>query len=110
MLTILTTDDMRRVYGAFFAKKPAIHLDKTKVPADLWPLLPYAEFWGVTDDWTREDLIQNAPAEVVTNLKAAIAAFDDSLDQWLAGPEATSGSPSREYLAFSAMRMAADFA
>jgi hypothetical protein len=110
MGTILTREEMRRSYGTFFERGAKIPLDKTKVPADVWPLLPYAEFWGVTDDWTRETLVSAASAEVRENLKAAIVAFDDALDQWLAGPEAQGSAPSAEYIAFSAMRMAADFA
>jgi hypothetical protein len=77
------------------------------VPANLWPLLPYAEFWGITDDWAREDLVGEAPNEVLVNLRAAIVKFDDDLDKWLAGPEADDNCPSTEYIAFSAMRMAA---
>jgi hypothetical protein len=110
MATLLTSEEMRRVYGPFFKRSGKVPLDKTRVPAALWPLLPYAEFWGVGDDWTREALVRDSSAEVRENLKAAIAAFDDALDQWLAGPDAHSTVPSREYIAFSAMRMAADFA
>lgn len=109
MATILTIHEMRRAYGPFFERSAKIPLDEKRVPADLWPLLPYAEFWGVADDWTREALVRDASADILENLKAAIAAFDDGLDQWLAGPEANA-VPSSEYIAFSAMRMAADFA
>jgi len=52
-------------------------------------------------------LILEAPDEVKKNLKATIMEFDHSLDDWLAGPEADSPTPSKEYIAFSAMRMAA---
>jgi hypothetical protein len=38
-----------------------------------------------------------------------VSDIDDQLDDWLAGDEAKSDSPSAEYIAFSAMRMAADF-
>jgi hypothetical protein len=83
---------------------------KRRVPHELWPLLPYAEFWGVSDDSIRELLIQRAEPEVQANLKNVIAAFNDDLETWLAGKDADNPSPSPEYLAFSAMRMAADFA
>jgi hypothetical protein len=43
------------------------------------------------------------------NLKWVVVKFDDQLDSWLAGPMAQSASPTDAYIAFSAMRMAADF-
>ncbi len=98
------------MYGSFFERSGNPHLDKARVPEDLWPLLPYAQFWGVPDDWQRESLVNDSPVQVIENLKAAVAAFEDGLDRWLAGPEAREANPSREYIAFSAMRMAADFA
>jgi hypothetical protein len=71
--------------------------------------LPYAEFWGFADDWTREDLVERAPLEVKRNLKDVVAIFDRKLDDWLAGPEAAGPHFSDEYVAFTAMRMAADY-
>ena len=70
-------------------------------------LLPYAEFWGIADDLEREILVKEAPADVQQNLKQVVAAFDNAMDEWLAGPEADDPRPSDEYIAYSAMRMAA---
>ncbi len=70
-------------------------------------MLPYAEFWGIADDWTREDLVKSAPPGARENLKQVVAAFDNAMDEWLAGPEADASDPSDEYIAYSAMRMAA---
>src|SRR3954452_12666762 len=67
---------------------------------------PYAEFWGMADDWAREELIRNAPPNVRANLKQVIATYDLALDEWLGGPEAHNREPSGEYVAFSAMRIA----
>lgn len=36
-----------------------------------------------------------------------VAAFDDAMDEWLGVPEADAQEPSDEYVAYSAMRMAA---
>jgi len=107
---VLTTQEMEREYGSFFHRGSRMSLDRTGVPRNLWPLLPYAAFWGVSDDWAREDLVRDWPPAARQNLKAVIALFEDELDHWLAGPEADNPVPSPEYLAFSAMRMAADFA
>lgn len=104
---ILSAQQMKRWYGGFYDSSPKIRLDRSKVPEEFWPLLPYAEFWGIADDLTREILVKEAPADVQQDLKEAVTAFDDALDKWLAGPEADNPNPSDEYVAFSAMRMAA---
>lgn len=109
-ITILTADEMRQWYGGFYTSSPMVRLDRSKIPQQFWPLLPYAEFWGLADDWSREELIEKAPSDVLQNLKQVIASFDKSLDEWLAGPEADNRNPSDEYVAFCAMGMAADYA
>jgi hypothetical protein len=106
---ILSTEQMKQLYGSFYERSPKVRLDRRKVPEKFWPLLPYAEFWGVSDDWTREDLVKHAPADAQQNLKRVVAAFDTELDEWLAGPEADDHHPSDEYIAFVAMGMAADY-
>ena len=77
-------------------------LDMNRVPEGLRPLLPYAEFWGVSDDFIRESLVREASPLVRSNLSAVVQAHQDELDQWLAGPEADSPTPTKEYVAFSA--------
>ena len=107
---VLSAELMKQHYGSFYESSPNVALDQSKVPEQFWPLLPYAEFWGIADDWTREGLVDQAPTEVKTNLREIVARFDRALDEWLAGPEADNSDPSREYIAFTAMRMAADYA
>jgi hypothetical protein len=51
---------------------------------------------------------RRAAPEEIAYLTAAITRFDDELDDWLAGPEANNPNPTREYLAFSSMRMVVD--
>ena len=43
------------------------------------------------------------------NLKDVVDQFDAALDDWLAGPEADGPTFSEEYIAFSALRRAADY-
>lgn len=105
---LLSVEEMRKKYGLVAANRPIIHLNPANVPEKLRQLIPYAELWGVSDDLIRDDMIRCAPPEAIKNLKRAVQAHDDALDEWLAGPEADGSSPSEEYLAFSAMRMAAD--
>jgi hypothetical protein len=106
---MLSAGEMRRRYGDFYDRNPKRHLDRGKVPEMFWPLLPYAEFWGVADDLMRENLVKGAPADARQDLKEAVALFDLAMDDWLAGPEADDTRPSDEYVAYSAMRMAADY-
>lgn len=105
----MTLDRMKTVYGKLFKKHSIVALDEDKVPRHLWPLLPYAAFWGIEDDRDREARVREADKAILEDLVAVVRMFDDYLDFWLAGPEASSPKPSSEYIAFSAMRMAADF-
>ena len=107
---VFSEDEICRRYGSFYNKAILLVLDKQKIPAALWPLIPYAAFWGVSNDLDRENLVEKAPREILDNLVGVVRAFDDELDHWLAGAEAEIANPSAEYVAFSAMRMAADFA
>lgn len=106
---VYTLTEMKGAYGSFFDCGSSLTLDQRRIPQKLWPLIPYAGFWGIADDWARETLVRKAPKAVQQNLKVIIAAYDDDLDEWLAGEEASNSRPSPEYIAFSAMRMAADF-
>ena len=106
---ILNDDAMKRLYGPFYTNGAKLRLDRAKVPESVWPLLPYAAFWGAADDWTRESLVKAAPPEVQRNLKHAVATFENALDEWLLGPEVDRRNPSDEYIAFAALIMAADY-
>lgn len=100
--------EMNRKYPEFVSEERGAPLDPTRVPEQLRPYLPLAELWGVADDIDRERLIERAPDAAKDDLVAIVERIDGDLDDWLAGAEAESEQPSREYVAFSAMRMAAD--
>ncbi|AMR67884.1 hypothetical protein [Aquipseudomonas alcaligenes] len=85
-------------------------INRNRVPAELHQLLPLAEKFGVADDLLRENLVKASSAEEIKELKSRVFAFEDALDKWLAGAEAEGPEFSVEYIAFSAMRMAADYA
>lgn len=85
-------------------------LNPALVPPALHSLIPLAAKWGVCDDLERESLVDNASAEEIAELKATIEEFNDQFDEWLAGKESEGPIYSDEYIAFSAMRMAADYA
>jgi hypothetical protein len=80
------------------------------VPEEFQDVIPYAELWGVGDDGTRDNLVDRAPATVLENLVHVVVPLGDRLDPWLAGPEASGPSYTDAYVAFSCLRMAAEYA
>jgi len=104
-----TLEKMRAKYGEFMDKNPMMELRPANIPEPLGAYAPYAALWGVLDDLEREQRIADAPEAAKADLLSVFESINGQLDDWLAGAEATSHAPSREYLAFSAMRMAADF-
>jgi hypothetical protein len=77
-------------------------------PAKFRGIAQYAAVWGIGDDIERSRLVEQAPDPMRMNLKHIVDVHDDALDDWLAGPEASSENPTKAYLAFTNMRMAAD--
>jgi hypothetical protein len=106
---ILTALEIEAVWGRAVATTPRTNFESRDVPKEVEELIPYAIFWGISDDLMRERVLKDTPQILRVNLKWAIAKFDDQLDNWLAGPEAQNASPTGAYIAFSAMRMGADF-
>lgn len=85
-------------------------LHPSKIPAQLHHLIGQAEQYGIADDWAREDVVAKCSPKERRSLKDAVKECEDEFDLWLAGPEAAGPDFSDEYIAFSALRMAADFA
>lgn len=117
MQTEPMTEGLSRKYGDFFeqgmqlradAGEPAVaQLRQDKVPKELWPLLPYAEFWGISDDSYRITLISRAPTGIWSDFREAVSKQLPALLEWLAGPE-SEAAHSPEYVAFSFMLQAFD--
>ncbi len=106
---MLLNDKIKNEYGDFIAKSPLVYFEINDVPSNLHSLIPYASFWGLSDDLEREQLVDCAPSHLKETLRRIIADNDDALDEWLAGDEARNPRPCSAYVAFSAMRMAADY-
>ena len=85
-------------------------IDSQPVPTALRHLIPFTQKFGITDDLAREAIVSCTSLAEIAALKQAVQANDALLDAWLSGPEATGPRFSNEYIAFSAMRMAADLA
>jgi hypothetical protein len=106
----LSGHELKTLYGPFFHSVERRNLDPEEVPEDLQELIPYAEFWGIEDDYDRERLVSKAPDDVLENLYYVVGAAEQRLNDWLAGDDVDTWDPSPEYCAFTTMRMAADFA
>jgi hypothetical protein len=101
---------VQRLYGEFSQSRKLPSLNDNNVPKKLCPWIPYAEFWGIAEDFDREELVRQASQEIKEDLVQLIQGLDDALDEWLAGDEPKNVPLSDEYCAFSWMRMAADYA
>jgi len=101
---------MRERYGDFVEHVELIELNPDNVPDQFIEYLPYAALWGVTDNDVRDELVDIAPENAKDDLIRVVKEIDASLDDWLAGGESYAASPSREYLAFSCLRLAGDSA
>jgi hypothetical protein len=85
-------------------------LDPSRVPQTVQQLIPIAERWGIADDGFREDALSNASARELNDIVHAVESCDSELNSWLCGDESFWKRPTPEYVAFSALMMAADWA
>lgn len=112
------SNELSEKYGDFFlegqrlrvlaGESAEMHLQAQKIPEELLSLMPYAEFWGISDDGYRIDLIKQSPQEIWHDFQEAVSKKKTPLLQWLAGPEADN-ELTPEYLAFSFMLQAFDW-
>lgn len=84
-------------------------LDDTTIPASLRTYMPLASFWGLPEDGAIADLVSAATPEDIDELLSAIRKAPSDLETWLSGPESSS-APSNEYIVFSCMVVAYEFA
>lgn len=87
-----------------------MRLRHLKIPVQRHLLVGLAEKFGLADDKVREDVVANSSMQERRSTKDAVERYDDEFDLWLAGPEAAGPEYSDAYIAFSALRMAADLA
>lgn len=86
-------------------------LDPRRVPPALEALIPWAEKWGLGDDFERDGLVRSASLDGLIQLIHSIDGIsDDDLFGWLGGPESYSSNPTDEYLAITSLTMAIDSA
>jgi hypothetical protein len=103
----MNAPSLEETYGEFFHEGGNVPFDDQDVPGKLASIIPYARFWGIADDYDRHALADKAPKTIADDLLAITQAHAQQLDDWLASPEAD--WTNEAYLAFSNMRMAADY-
>lgn len=85
-------------------------LNPANVPSSLHALLPYAQRWGVGDDYERDTIVEEATAQERSELIHCIDPYKKELFDWLAGAEAASTTPTAEYVAYTNLTLAIDYA
>lgn len=105
-----SSGELQRKYGLYAENWHGQKLDPAHVPQHLHRLIPLAELWGIPDDIMREDFVGKAPKEAQQDLVQAVKGSEQQIFDWLAGVEPNAQDPSDEYVAFTAMTMAADLA
>jgi len=108
---VFTAGELKEKYGYTAENRPYFKLDPHKVPPALRHLIPLAEKFGISDDVIRDDVVAKAPPDEVEAMKKAVLELDNGpdseFDNWRAGSEADGLTFSLEYIAFSALRLAA---
>jgi hypothetical protein len=66
---IYTENELSDFYGPFIKRSAMVAFEESDVPTPLRVLIPYAKFWGSSDDWTREQLISDSSMDIKSNLK-----------------------------------------
>jgi hypothetical protein len=108
MLRVGLNGELQTHHASTAENVTCIRLDPERVPGSLRHLILLAERFGISDDLMRGDVIASTVRADLDVLQEAVADHVHLLDEWLAGPEAVGPYYSDEYVAFLAMRMAAD--
>ena len=105
---LLSSEGLREAWPNRPTWVGGVHFEHRDVPPAVQALIPYAEIWGISDDWLRDRVLAATPAKLVEHLKEVVASYDDDLDEWLAGPESFRTPLTDAYVAFSSMRIGTD--
>lgn len=102
-MRIVTGEQLQKEFGHWHMKGEI--LNPLLVPECLRHLIPLAETYGLSDDISRENLLSRTVGEELKSIRQRVEEMGKDLDAWLAGPESEAETPSKEYVAFSALRM-----
>ena len=98
------------VYKLPHAEAKPPKLEPENIPVDCRVYIALAEKYGIIDDGYRIDVVSKLDNEEKTELAEFLSLYPESLDDWLCGPESKANNPSQEYITFTALIMAADYA
>jgi hypothetical protein len=80
------------------------------IPRSCHEFIPLAERYGISDDGYRSSVVEGLSREQRGQLVAFLQSAPPELFAWLEGPEAQESSPSSEYVAFTCLTMAEEYA
>ena len=64
-----TRQHMNSLYAEFVAAHSRLKLNPNNVPERFRPWIPYAELWGIEDDYYRDQFVSSAPQVAVNDLE-----------------------------------------
>lgn len=85
--------------------------DFFRIPRGLEPLIPFAKKWGISDDISRVDLVENASDQELYELVSCLDLVDEQiLWNWLVDPISANKTPTEEYVSMTCLTMAIETA
>lgn len=81
-IRIFTHEDMKREYGTLYEGRTLRRLRRRYVPRELWPLIPYAEFWWSDDTADDRAFMNSAPLAALENLALVGAQYEELIFRW----------------------------
>lgn len=70
-------------------------LDPSRVPPPVRSLLPLAERWGIADDGFRQEALEGASSEELSEILQKVGSCEPELNAWLCGEVILEGSIGR---------------
>ena len=90
------------------AEPPRLNLEN--VPIKLRQYISLAEKYGISDDGYRDEVVNGLDDKEKKELVVFLVACENELEEWLAGLSSYDEPSSTEYVTFSCLLMAADYA
>jgi hypothetical protein len=89
MMHLMTYDELVRGWDASIPENYTL-FSIDEVPAELRPLIPYAQVFGISDDGYRWDLHGRVPRTLALHVQEAVVQHDDALRAFFEGPSTES--------------------
>jgi hypothetical protein len=86
-----------------------MELHRQNVPTLLWALIPYAERFGVLDEFERSAILETTRDVDLQELIRSVDTHRSEIDRWLLD-SAAMATPTLEYASFTSLTLARDLA